>query len=327
MNIVVTGSIATDHLMTFPGRFRELLVDGALDNVSLSFLVDELDIKRGGVGANIAFGLGCLGVTPALVGAVGEDFTEYREWLEAHGVDTESVRVSETRHTARFLCTTDSDQNQIASFYPGAMQEAREIELAPIVDRLGGIDLVVISPNDPAAMTRHTEECRARGYPFMADPGQQLASLNGDQIRGLVDDATYLITNQYERTLLTQKTGWSDEEISGKVGTWITTRGPEPVTVHRRGEPDLVVKPPRERRLTDPTGVGDALRAGFLAGVAAELSLERSVQIGCMLATLVIESVGTQEYRFAPAEFEQRFEEAYGADAAAQLEPMLLRSG
>jgi len=322
MNIVVTGSIATDNLMTFPGRFRELLVDGELDSLSLSFLVDELEIRRGGVAANIAFGLGLLGATPALVGAVGQDFAEYREWLEAHGVDTESVRVSDTRHTARFLCTTDADQNQIASFYTGAMAEAREIELAPVAARLGGIDMVVVGPNDPDAMTRHTQECRERGYPFMADPGQQLARLDGDQVRGLVDDATYLVTNEYERKLLAQKTGWSDAEILGKVETWITTRGPEAVTVHRTGEPDLAVQPPRERRKADPTGVGDALRAGFLAGIAADLGLERSVQLGCMVATLVIETVGTQEYRIEHAEFEQRFAEAYGADAAAQIEPM-----
>jgi len=325
MKIVVTGSIASDNLMTFPGSFRELLVEGGLDNLSLSFLVDELEIRRGGVAANIAFGLGSLGATPVLVGAVGEDFAEYREWLEAHGVDTESVRVSDTAHTARFLCTTDADQNQIASFYTGAMAEAREIELAPVAARLGGIDLVVIGPNDPDAMTRHTQECRDRGYPFMADPGQQLARLDGDQVRTLVDDATYLITNSYERKLLAQKTGWADEEILAKVDTWITTRGPEAVTVHRTGEPDLAVTPPRELRKADPTGVGDALRAGFLAGVAADLGLERSVQLGCMVATLVIETVGTQEYRVERAEFMQRFAEAYGAGAAAELEPTLTR--
>lgn len=325
MNIVVTGSIATDNLMTFPGRFRELLVDGELDNVSLSFLVDELDIRRGGVAANIAFGLAVLGTAPALVGAVGEDFAEYREWLEAHGVDTASVRVSETRHTARFLCTTDADHNQIASFYTGAMAEAREIELAPVAERLGGIDLVVVGPNDPEAMSRHSQECRDRGYPFMADPGQQLARLAGEDIRGLVEGATYLVTNEYERKLLAQKTGWSDEEILGKVGTWVTTRGPEAVTTHRRGKADIVVKPPRELVKADPTGVGDGLRAGFLAGVAVGLGLERSVQLGCMLATLVLETVGTQEYRVEHDQFLQRFAEAYGAEAAADLEPALPR--
>lgn len=323
MNIVVTGSIATDNLMTFPGRFRELLVEGELDNVSLSFLVDELDVRRGGVAANIAYGLGCLGTTPVLVGAVGEDFAEYREWLDAHGVDTGSVRVSDSKHTARFLCTTDADHNQIASFYTGAMSEAREIELAPVAERIGDIDMVLIGPNDPEAMTRHSQECRDRGYPFMADPGQQLARMEGAEIGGLVEGAAYLITNDYERKLLAQKTGWSDEEILGKVGTWVTTRGPEAVTVHRTGEADLVVKPPRELTKVDPTGVGDGLRAGFLAGLAADLGLERSVQLGCMVATLVLETVGPQEYRIDHDEFTKRFAEAYGPDAAADLEPAL----
>lgn len=325
MNVVVTGSIASDNLMTFPGRFAELLVEGELANVSLSFLVDELVVLNGGVAGNIAFSLGLLGTRPVLVAAVGKDFDHYRLWLEGHGVDTESVQVSDTRHTARFLCTTDADKNQIASFYPGAMSEAGEIELAPVAERLGRIDMVVIGPNDPAAMARHTRECRERGYPFMADPGQQLARLDGDVIRELVDGATYLVTNSYERTLLAQKTGWSDEEILSRVGTWITTRGPEAVTVHRVGEPDVSVKPPRELRRADPTGVGDALRAGVLAGVAAGLGLERCVQLGCMVATLVIETDGPQEHRIEPVEFGKRFTEAYGADAAAELDPVLGR--
>src|SRR6476620_8062665 len=175
MKIAVTGSIATDHLMHFPGRFADQLIADQLDKVSLSFLVDDLVIRRGGVAANIAFGLGQLGLRPALVGAVGADFADYRSWLERHGVDCDSVHVSEVAHTARFVCTTDEDLNQIASFYAGAMVEARNIELAPVAQRLGGLDLVMISPNDPVAMVRHTDECRERGYPFAADPSQQLA--------------------------------------------------------------------------------------------------------------------------------------------------------
>lgn len=323
MNIVVTGSIATDHLMVFPGRFREQLVDGELDRLSLSFLVDELEIRRGGVAANIAFGLGCLGIRPTLLGAVGDDFVEYREWLNRHNVDTDSVHVSEFRHTARFLCTTDAEQNQIASFYAGAMSEAREIELRPVEKRLGSIDLVLVSPNDPEAMLRHTQECRQRGYAFVADPSQQLARLDGEQIRRLVDGASYLVTNDYECRLLGQKTGWSAQEILDRVGTWITTRGPEGVTVHRLGEPDIGVKVPRELRKADPTGVGDAFRAGYLAGVAWQLDAERCAQLGCMLATLVIETVGTQEYRLESGSFLERFTEAYGADAAADVHPNL----
>jgi adenosine kinase len=176
VRIAVTGSIATDYLMTFPGRFSEQLVADQLDRVSLSFLVDELEVRRGGVAANIAFGLAQLGLSPLLVAAVGEDFNaDYRAWLKRHGVDTSGVHVSELRHTARFMCTTDEDQNQMASFYTGAMEEARFIELAPLADRSGAMDLVIVSPNDPEAMLRHTAECRQLGLPFMADPGQQLA--------------------------------------------------------------------------------------------------------------------------------------------------------
>ena len=171
MRIAVTGSIATDHLMSYPGKFSDQLVADRLDQVSLSFLVDELEVRRGGVAANITFGLGQLGVRSTLVGAVGQDFDDYRSWLERHGVDTGSVHVSQNKHTARFLCTTDQQQNQIASFYAGAMAEAREIELKPVADWLGGLDMVIISANDPVAMVRHTEECRERGYRFIADPG------------------------------------------------------------------------------------------------------------------------------------------------------------
>src|SRR6266545_8390416 len=180
MKIAVTGSIATDHLMHFPGRFAEQLLPDQLHKVSLSFLVDDLVVRRGGIGANIAFGMGQLGLRPSLVGAVGSDFADYRAWLTRHGVDCGSVYTSEIAHTARFVCTTDDDLCQIASFYTGAMAEARNIELAPVGERLGGVDLVLISANDPVAMLRHTEECRAFGLPFVADPSQQLARMSGE---------------------------------------------------------------------------------------------------------------------------------------------------
>jgi adenosine kinase len=319
VGIIVTGSIATDYLMVFPGRFVEQIVPDQLENLSVSFLVEDLAIRRGGAGANIAFNLGCLGLAPVLVGAVGADFAEYGQWLSAHGVDTSAVRVSPTRHTARFQCTTDSDQNQIASFYAGAMSESRDIELKPIVDRLGGVDLVVVGPNDPAGMLRHTQECRYLGYPFVADPSQQLASLAGDQIKLLVAGATYLFTNTYERGLLEQKTGWSDEDILARVDASVTTRGAKGVTVQRPGEPVVSVTPPQELAKADPTGVGDAFRAGFLAGVTWGVGDERAAQLGCMLATLVIESVGTQEHKFEPKTFMKRFSDAYGPDSAAEV--------
>ncbi len=267
LRTVVTGSIATDHLMTFPGRFSDSIVVDKVDAISLSFLVDELEIRRGGVAANIAFGMGILGLHPVLVGAVGPDFADYRSWLERHGVDTESVHVSDVRHTARFVCTTDEQANQIASFYAGAMSEAREIELGPVLDRVGAVGLVLIGANDPEAMVRHTEECRFRGVPFAADPSQQLARMHGDQIRLLIDGAAYLFTNEYEAALTEQKTGWSSEEILRRVGTRVTTLGPKGVRVERLGEPAIEVGTPQETHRADPTGVGDAFRAGFLAGL------------------------------------------------------------
>ena len=323
MQIAITGSIATDHLMTFPGRFADSLVVEQLDKISLSFLVEELDVRRGGVGANIAFGMGNLGLRPLLVGAVGADFAEYRSWLDRHGVDTGHVHVSELRHTARFVCTTDTDQAQIASFYAGAMSEAREIELAPLADRVGGLDLVLIGANDPEGMLRHTQECRDRGYPFVADPSQQLAFSDGPTIRRLIEGATYLFSNEYEAALIERKTGWSADEILALVGTRVTTLGAQGVRIDHEGEPSLHVGVARELRKADPTGVGDAFRAGFLAGLSWQLPLERCAQVGSMLATYVVETVGTQEYTLVPAQFLQRLGEAYGEQAAADVAPHL----
>ncbi|QMU68499.1 carbohydrate kinase family protein [Streptacidiphilus sp. P02-A3a] len=323
MRIAVTGSIATDHLMTFPGRFTEQLVAEQLHTVSLSFLVDTLDVRRGGVGPNICFGMGVLGLSPVLVGAAGTDFAEYRSWLDRHRVDTESVLISETRHTARFVCTTDAEHNQIASFYTGAMSEARNIELRPVAERVGGLDLVLISADDPEAMLRHTEECRERGYPFAADPSQQLARLEGEDIRTLVDGAAYLFSNEYERALIETKTGWSDEEVLNRVGVRITTLGAKGARIDRKGEQPVFVGCAAETAKVDPTGVGDAFRAGFLAGLTWGLELERAAQLGSMLATLVIETLGTQEYELRGGHFLERFAEAFGAEAAAEIEPHL----
>ncbi|WP_306183403.1 carbohydrate kinase family protein [Streptomyces sp. MK5] len=319
MRIAVTGSIATDHLMTFPGRFADQLVADQLHTVSLSFLVDQLDVRRGGVAANIAFGMGQLGTRPILVGAAGADFGEYRAWLERHGVDTDSVRISETLHTARFVCTTDADHNQIGSFYTGAMSEARLIELKTVADRVGGLDLVVIGADDPEAMLRHTEECRTRSIAFAADFSQQIARMDGDEIRILLDGATYLFSNAYEKGLIETKTGWSDAEILGRVGYRVTTLGSRGVRIERAGEDPIEVGCPDEERKADPTGVGDAFRAGFLSGLAWGVSLERAAQVGCMLATLVIETVGTQEYQLRRAHFMERFTKAYGDEAAEEV--------
>ena len=321
MSVLITGSIATDHLMTFPGRFADSFVEGKLDKVSLSFLVEELELRRGGVAPNIAFGMGCLGLAPVLVGAVGPDFSDYESWLQRHGVDTRGVHISSTRHTARFICTTDIEQNQIASFYPGAMSEARNIELKPIADLVGQPDVVLIGANDPEAMMRHTQECQFRGYPFAADPSQQLARMDGDDIRPLIEGATFLFTNEYEAALISQKTGWNEADIAAIVETRVTTLGPEGARIERRGEAPVTVKVAEEDRRADPTGVGDAFRAGFLAGNRWGLTDERSAQLGALLATYVIETIGTQEYELAKKHFLDRMARTYGDDAAADVEP------
>jgi adenosine kinase len=320
VRIAVTGSIATDHLMAFPGRFSEQLLADQLRTVSLSFLVDSLDIRRGGVAPNICFGLGALGLRPVLVGAAGRDFDPYGDWLRDHGVDTVGVHLSETLHTARFLCTTDTDQNQIASFYPGAMAEARDIALSSVVRRAGGIDLVLIGADDPEAMLRHTDGCRTLGLPFAADPSQQLARMTGADIRRLVDGAAYLFGNEYEHELLVKHTGWTEDEILGRVGLWITTMGDRGVSVQSATRPPFAVPAVPVGRLAEPTGGGGAFRAGFLAATAWGLAPERAAQLGCLLAAHAVETVGTQAYQIDRTPFLRRFAEAYGQSAAADID-------
>ncbi len=318
MRIAVAGSIATDHLFTFEGRFADSLLVAQLSNVSLSFLASDLQIRRGGTGANIAFGMGMLGARPLLVGAVGRDGADYLSWLREHGVDTDHVRISPDKASARFTCTTDQDHAQLATFYPGAMSEAAEIDIGA----LGELDLVVVAPDDPGAMQRHSASCRERGVPFAADPSQQLSFLTGDAIRALVEGATYLFSNAYEAALIHDKTGWSADDVLGLVGTRITTHGPDGIRITRRGEDEILVAVAPARRLTDPTGVGDAFRAGFLTATGWGLPLERAAQVGALVATHVVETVGPQDYTFTPAEFLVRFVEAYGGDAAAEVEPL-----
>ncbi len=323
MKIVVTGSIASDHLMHFPGRFADQFIGDQLHKVSLSFLVDDLVVRRGGVAPNIAFGMGKLGLSSALVGAVGPDFGDYRAWLEQHGVDCGSLHYSEVAQTARFVCTTDDDMCQIGSFYAGAMSEARNISLQPIADRLSGIDLVVISPNDPAAMVRHTAECRQLGIAFAADPSQQLARMERDDIRSLIDGAAYLLTNEYEKDLLESKTGYTDAEVLSRVDIRVTTLGADGVRISGREIETVEVAAVTAHTIQDPTGVGDGFRAGFFTARSWGLGLERSAQVGSMLATLVLETIGTQEYAIDSDSFAKRIGESYGDAASDEIRPYL----
>jgi adenosine kinase len=323
MKIGVAGSVGLDHLMTFSGKFTDSFVAGSLEKVSLSFLVDSLDVRRGGCAANICYGMGTLGLNPVLIAAVGKDWADYEAWLSRHGVDTSHALVSTTLYTAHFMVTTDDDLNQIASFFPGAMSEARNIELAPIMEKTGRFDMVVISPDDPEAMLHHSDVCRSEGIAFAADPSQQMARMSGEEIKLLIDGASYLFLNEYELALAMQKTGWSDREILEHVKIRVVTLGSKGAKVESAAGEFVQVGVPQEKSKTDPTGVGDSFRSGFIAGLAWGLSHERCAQLGSLIATYVIETMGTQEYRFTSAEFLARFEGAYGADAAAEIAPHL----
>ncbi|WP_214370023.1 carbohydrate kinase family protein [Pseudonocardia sp. H11422] len=309
--------------MHFPGKFNDQLVAEQLQRVSLSFLVDDLVLRRGGVAGNIAYALGVLGQAPLLVGAVGADFADYRSWLERHGVDCSGVHVFDDVHTARFVCTTDDDMCQIASFYAGAMARAREIELGPVAERAGGLDLVLIGANDPEAMLRHTDECRQRGFSFAADPSQQLARMEGPQIRRLVEGATYLLTNDYEWELLLRKTGWTAEQVGELVDIRITTLGENGVHIVGRDGVELKVGVVPETGKVDPTGVGDAFRAGFLAGAAGGLNLERAAQLGSLIAVNVLETDGPQEWTWDRERGLERLRDAYGPGAATEIATVL----
>ena len=309
--------------MTFPGKFTDSLVAGSLEKVSLSFLVDGLEVRRGGCAANIVYGMGILGLNPVLIAAVGKDWADYDAWLSRHGVDTSHVLISTTQFTAHFMVTTDTELNQIASFFPGAMSEARNIELAPIMAKTGRFDIVVISPDDPEAMLRHSDVCRSEGIAFAADPSQQMARMSGDDIRQLITGAKYLFLNEYELALAMQKTGWSDAEILDLVEYRVVTLGSQGAKVESKNGEFVQVGVPKEKAKIDPTGVGDSFRSGFIAGLAWGLSHERCAQLGSMIATYVIETTGTQEYRFTKEEFVARFSEAYGIEAASEISAQL----
>jgi len=290
MNVIVTGSIAYDYLMCFPGRFAEHILPEQVDHLSLSFLVDEMRKQRGGCAANIAYNLALLGERPRLMGTVGQDFGEYREWLEAHGVDTSLTREEPDLFTASFFVNTDLDGNQIASFYAGAMARARDLSLRDV--EIGGVDLVVISPNDPEAMVRYVEECRELGIPYLYDPSQQIVRLSGEALRAGIQGCDLLVVNEYEFELLQRRTGMTAEEVRA---------APKRACVVY----EIPAVPPE--RADDPTGVGDAYRAGLIKGIALGLTWDLAGRMGSLAATYALEQPGPQNHRYTLTEFVARF--------------------
>ena len=303
MNIIVTGSIAFDYLMSFPGRFTEHLMPEHVQRVSLSFLVDTMDKRRGGCGPNIAYTLALLGERPRLMGTAGQDFGEYREWLEAAGVDTSLVKMIDGKFTASFFCSTDTDNNQIASFYTGAMANAAELSFRGV----GGCDLAIISPNDPLAMLQYAEECRTLRIPFMFDPSQQCARMSGVGLRDGLAGATFVICNDYEFELIRQKTGLNEADIVATSRALIITRGEHGCTILTR-DARVQVAAVAPHRIVDPTGVGDAFRAGFMKGLALGASLEVCGRFGTVAATYALEHLGGSNHAYTWEEFMTRYE-------------------
>jgi len=307
MKIVVTGSIAYDYLMSFPGRFTEHFLPEHMNRVSLSFLVDTMDKRRGGCAPNIAYTLALLGERPLLMATAGEDFGEYRQWLEAAGIDTSPVKQIDGKFCASFFCSTDADNNQIASFYTGAMADAGQLSFRTVRD----CGLAIIAPNDPGAMVQYAEECRALGIPFIFDPGQQCARMSGDELRDGITGAAIVIVNDYELELLRQKTGLSEPDILEAARALIITRGELGSTVVTPGcSVDVAAVTPH--RIVDPTGVGDAYRGGVMKGIALDLPYESCARMGSVAATYALEHLGGQSHAYTWDDFKRRYQEHFG---------------
>lgn len=316
MKIVITGSIAFDYLMSFPGKFTEHILPDHINRVSLSFLVDSMDKRRGGCAPNIAYTLALLGERPLLMATAGEDFDDYRRWLEAAGIDTSLVREVQGRFTASFFCSTDTANNQIASFYTGAMANAGELSFRNAAD----CGLAIIAPNDPEAMLQYADECRAMRIPFIFDPGQQCARLSGEELTHGLRGAAILICNDYEYELIRDKTSLTERGLLAHVGALVVTRGEHGATVivsdtaggaARRPE-RFEIAAVRPERQADPTGVGDAYRGGLMKGLARHADFRTCAQIGSVAATFALEHLGGQSHSYTWEEFAARYERHFG---------------
>lgn len=304
MNFVLTGSVAFDYLMSFPGYFREHILPDHLDSISLSFLVDSMVRLRGGTAPNIAYTLALLGEHPRLLAAVGEDFAEYRQWLESKGIDTSGARVIPGVYTASFFANTDRANSQIASFYPGAMAYASQLSIKDMEGEPP--ELVVISPNDPGAMNQYVLECRELGLPYLYDPSQQVVRLSAEDLRCGIEGALSLFVNEYEFAMIQKATGMAPADILGYVQFLVITCGKQGAIIESRdGQVKIPVVP--TDHIADPTGVGDAFRGGFLAAYGHGLDLETCGQTGVLAATYCLENSGPQGQQFTRSEFVSRF--------------------
>lgn len=313
MSFVITGSVAYDYLMSYPGRFRDQILPDKLESLSLSFLADSMSRERGGVAANIAYTMKLLGGDPVILATVGHDFGDYRRWLEDQGITTEQIIEIGDELTATFFVSTDIEQNQIANFYTGAMAHAKSYSLAE--RKLDNAATVLISPNDPVAMLNYAQECKQLGVSFAYDPSQQLARLDGDDLTKSIPGAAYLLGNDYELSMIQNKTGWSLEQIREQVGVLVMTMGKKGSLIYN-GDAVYEIPVAEISTVADPTGAGDAFRGGFFAAQTAGLPLDVSGRIGALCSSYALENVGTTTHRFTVAEFADRYANYFGAEPA-----------
>ena len=310
MRIVVTGSLAYDYIMDFPGQFRDHILPDKVHMLSVSFLVDSMKKMRGGVAGNIAYNLALLGDRPLVVATAGQDFRDYREWMTSVGIDPSGVREVPDEFTASCFITTDRANNQIVAFYPGAMAHAKELSLKNL--GLTSNDWVIVSPTDPLAIARYAAECRQLGVPYVFDPGKQTPRLDKAQILGGIDGCAALVGNDYEFGMMSQKLGMPEKQLIASAPITVVTRGDQGSIIYERERRERVIPPASVRAVVDPTGAGDAFLAGLLFGLSRKLPLELTGRVGSLAAAYAIEHRGCQEHRFDRTEFKARFQQVFG---------------
>ncbi len=315
MRIVVTGSIAFDYLMSFPGKFSDHLIADQLHSISLSFLVDTLRVQRGGIAPNIAYTNALLGGRPKIMAAAGRDFIDYGNWLEKQGVDTSGIVIFDDDLCASFFVNTDQDHNQIASFYTGAMANAAKLTFG---EHAPEVELAIISPNDPAAMNAYVEECKQLGIPYVYDPSQQVIRLTSDALVAGIDGCILLTVNEYELGMIQEKTGLNRTEIVELAGGLLLTLGRKGSKIFVDGQViGIPAIPPRQ--LIEPTGAGDAFRGGLFRGIQLELPWHVAGRMGALAATFVLENMGTQGHYYTKQEFINRYRELFDDEGALDV--------
>ena len=308
MRICVTGSIAYDYIMVFPGHFKDHILPDKMHILSVSFLVESMKRQRGGTAPNIAYNLALLGERPSVMGTVGEDFAEYRAWLEEEGIDTTGIKPVPAEFTSSCFINTDLSDNQITAFYPGAMAHAHTLSFR---DQPRDIDLVVIAPNDPGAMERYAVECRELGIPYLYDPSMQAPRMSAEELRTGFAGAKVLTGNDYEFAMMAEKLGVSEPELRSLVPITVVTKGESGSSIFVEGE-EFVIPAARPRQVVDPTGAGDAFRAGFVKGMLRGFRWEVVGRMASLAAVYAVEQGGTQQHRYDLPAFVQRYRENFG---------------